>query len=108
MLNTAELTERKSRRISSKRPREKSFQRDCRKYVSIPVKYKEFKRQDRQRKAVKKASEIAAYAKETLSSSISSSFKHYETKAQSLEKVESALRNSPRKRQAWPVNSTCA
>ena len=76
----------------------KQFQRDYRKYVSDPAKYEEFKRRDRERKAAKKASELAAYSKETLSSPPSSSFKHYATKVRSLKKVENALPNSPRKK----------
>ena len=71
MLTTAELTERKKR---------KQFQRDYRKYVSDPAKYEKFKRRDRERKTAKKASELATYSKETLSSPPSSSFKHYATK----------------------------
>ena len=76
----------------------KQFQRDYRKYVSDPAKYEEFKRRDHERKAAKKASELATYSKETLSSPLSSSFKHYATKARSLKKVENALPNSPRKK----------
>ena len=76
----------------------KKFQRDYRKYVSNPAKYEEFKRRDRERKAAKKASELATYSKETLSSPPSSSFKHYATKVRSLKKVENALPNSPRKK----------
>ena len=59
-----------------------------------PAKYEEFKRRDRERKAAKKASELATYSKETLPSPPSSSFKHYATKVRSLKKVENALPNS--------------
>ena len=76
----------------------KQFQRDYRKYVSNPAKYEELKRRDRERKAAKKGSELATYSKETLSSPPSYSFKHYATKARSLNKVENALPNSPPKK----------
>ena len=93
------LSKEKSWRITPKRPREKKqFQRDYWKYVSDSAKYEEFKRQDRERKAAKKASELAAYSKEILSSPRSRSFKHYATKVRSLKKVENALPSSPRKK----------
>ena len=76
----------------------KQFQRDYRKYVSDPAKYEEFKRGNCERKAAKKATELASYSKEALSSPPSSSFKHYATKARSLKKVENALPSSPRKK----------
>ena len=76
----------------------KQLQQDYRKYVCDPAKYEEFQKRDRETKVAKKASELATYSKETLSSPPSSSFKHYATKARSLKKVESALPNSPRKK----------
>ena len=94
ILTTAELTERKSWPTPLKRLKGKQYQQDYKKYVSNPAKYEEFKRQDCERKAAMKASEFAAYAKETLSSPPSCSFKHYATKVRSLKKVESALPNS--------------
>ena len=72
ILTTAELNERKSWTTPLKRLKGKKYQQDYKKYVSNSV--EEFKRQDCERKAAMKASELAAYAKETLSSPPSCSF----------------------------------
>ena len=98
MLTTRVYRKKKAEEYRRKDRERKQFQRGYRKYFSDSTKYEEFKRRDLERKAAKKASKLATYSKETLSSSSSSSFKHYATKARSLKKVENALPNSPRKK----------